>query len=279
MNNKTREQQRLPLQEGEPVLIIEDRGRKHLLHLKSGYQSHHGRTGQIAHDDLIGKPPGLNCTAENGRQFLCLRPTLEEFILHKLTRQTQIIYPRDASIIATKGNLYCGARVLESGMGSGAFSLVARSLLGPDGLLVSYERRSEFIDLATDNIRMYEKIHGALPTPHEIEFRDIYEGIDHKDLDTIVLDLPEPNNVVQAASQALRVNGVLIAWLPTALQGFSFCRDLQNNPDWGRISTIETLVRSWRVGPQSIRPADRIVGQTGFLVSARRVAPTSVRHS
>ena len=126
---------------------------------------------------------------------------------------------------------------------------------------------------------MYEKIHGALPTPHEIEFRDIYEGIDHKDLDTIVLDLPEPNNVVQAASQALRVNGVLIAWLPTALQVFSFCRDLQNNPDWGRISTIETLVRSWRVRPKSIRPADRMVGHTGFLVSARRVAPTSVRHS
>ena len=275
-HNQQRQQQRMPFREGEPVLIVEDRGRKHVLHLKAGHKSHHGRTGQISHDDLIGKPPGLNCTTEDGRQFLCLRPTREEFILHKLVRHTQIIYPRDAGIIANEGNLFSGARVLESGMGSGSLSIIVRSTLGPEGLLISYERRPEFAELAGQNIQAFEETYGPLPTPHEVEVRDIYDGIDQEDLDTILLDLPEPERAVQAAAGALRVNGVLISWLPTALQVFSLCRHLQESPEWARVSTIETLVRPWQVGPRSVRPADRMVGHTGFLVSARRVEPTPV---
>ena len=276
--SEQRRLQRLPLQEGEPVLIVDDKGRQHLLHLQAGYKSHHGRTGRIAHDDLIGKPPGLQCVTDQEKQFVCLRLTREDFILQKLKRHTQILYPKDLGMILMQGNIFSSSRVLEAGLGSASAAIVLRSMLGPEGELISYERREEFIEPAKSMLDLYSRLYGPLLARHRIEVRDVYEGIAETDLDTVLLDVPEPARALDAAAAALRINGVLVCWLPTALQVFELVRSLQTSEQWGRVRSSETLLRPWRVGPRSILPAQRMVGHTGFLISARRVEKIEIRN-
>ncbi len=277
--SEQRRLQRIPFQNGEPVLIVDDRGRQHLLHLQAGYKSHHGRTGKIAHDDIIGKPPGLKCVTDQKKEYVCLRLTQEEFILQKLKRHTQIMYPKDMGMILMQGNIFSGARVLEAGLGSASLAIVLRSLLGPDGTLISYERRQEFVEPAESTLALFSRLYGDTLAVHRIEVRDVYEGIEETDLDTVLLDVPEPHQAMEAVASALRINGVLVCWLPTALQVFELVRALQTSDQWARVRTSETLLRPWSVGPRSIRPAQRMVGHTGFLISARRVKKIQIHNT
>ncbi len=267
----TRTLQRQPLQAGETVLIIDHRGQQHLLRLQPGLKTHHGRTGKIAHDSIIGRPAGLSFLSGDGNEFICVRPTLEDFLLKGIKRHTQIIYPKDLGSILIQGDIYPGARVLEAGMGSGAVALLLRRFLGPDGELISYEKREDFAQLAAETFEYFQTQYGQFLCPHTVQIRDVYEGIDESDLDAILLDVPEPHHALAAAAQSVRPNGALLCWVPTALQVFACVRGLQESPDWARIRTTETLVRPWHVSTQSLRPAQRMVGHTGFLVYARRV--------
>ncbi|MFQ5739642.1 MAG: tRNA (adenine-N1)-methyltransferase [Acidobacteriota bacterium] len=263
--------ERTPFRAGEPVLIVDERGKKHVVHLQTGFQSHHGRAGRVFHDSIIGRPPGLRFVTEKGEEILCLRPTLSEYVLKKLKRRTQIIYPKDLGALLVEGNIYPGARVLEAGIGSGSVALLLRRFLGPDGVLISYEKREEFVQLSRDTLEEFQALYGGSPAGHAIRLRDVYEGIEETDLDTVILDVPEPHRAVEAAAKALRPNGILLCWLPTALQVFSLVRELQECPNWASITTTESLLRPWVIGARSIRPAHRMVAHTGFLVSARRV--------
>ena len=256
----------------ERVIVVDDKGRTHLLRLQPGLVTHQGRAGWIAHDQLIGRPPGLLITSSRGLQYLVMRPSLDDYLLRILRRHTQIVYPKDLGTLMIEGNLFPGARVLECGMGSAACTLGFLRFLGADGELISYERREDFARLAQKTLDEFGREHGTLTAAHRVEIRDIYEtGIDERDLDLILLDLPEPHRVLDAASPALKVNGILLCWLPTVLQVFELVRELQESPHWARVRTTETLVRSWHVAKTSIRPAQRMVGHTGFLISARRI--------
>ncbi len=257
-------------------MIIDSHGKEHVVRLSAGARSHHGRTGLVSHDTILGRQPGLRIVTDDGRRFLCLRPTLEDYILKVLKRRTQIIYPKDLGSLLIEANIYPGARVLEAGIGSAAATLVLRRWLGPEGRLVSCERREEFALHCRQTLDEFESLYGGILCNHEIKIGDVYDGIDEKDLDAILLDLPEPQNAEEAAAEALRINGVLLCWIPTALQVFELARALQTSPAWGRVQIRETLLRPWHVGVKSARPAHRMVGHTGFLVSGRRVEEIAV---
>lgn len=263
--------QRHILREGEPVLIVDVRGKEHVLHLRSGLKTHHGRAGVIFHDWLIGKPPGVRITTDKGDQFVCVRPNLDDYILKRLRRHTQIIYPKDLGTLLVEGNIFPGARVLEAGLGSGAAALTFLRFLGSSGRLYSYEMRDEFVEKSRETIQEFEELYGTFSTPHEIRIHDIYTGIEEKDLDSILLDIPEPHRVLDSAATSLRPNGVLLSWLPTALQVYELVGDLKKSPFWAQIKTTESLVRPWYVGAKSIRPEQQMVGHTGFLTTARHV--------
>ena len=270
------ELQRTPLRAGEPVLIIDDRNRQHVLRLQAGYSSHHGRAGLIAHDRIIGCPPGLSYSTSTGRRFSVVRPSLENYLLKVIKRHTQILYPKDLGNIVVQGNLFSSARVLEAGLGSASAALLLLRLLGEQGELISYERNPEFAELARRTLEEFDRFYGSALARHRIVVGDIYEGIPEKDLDTILLDVAEPQSAQAAAAQALRPNGTLLCWLPTVLQVFVLVRVLQQNPEWAEIQVTETLMRPWRVAPTSVRPAHKMVGHTGFLISARRVVQRSL---
>ncbi len=253
-----------PLTVGDKVLLIDPKGRRYLVTLKVGGEFHsHG--GYIPHDELIGRSEGTTVKATKGLAYTALRPTLGDFVL-KMPRGAQVIYPKDIAPILMLADVYPGARVLESGVGSGALSL---GLLRAGADVVGYELREDFAARATQNVVAFSG-EGVLER-YRVEIRDCYEGIDETALDRIVLDLPEPWQVVKHAERALSPGGILVAYTPTIVQAAQLRESLADRP-FLQTSTIEVLHRSWHIDGQSVRPDHRMVAHTGFLTSARLLA-------
>ena len=250
-----------PLQVGEKVLLIDNKARRYLITLAEGAEFH-SHTGLVAHADLIGAEEGSTFKSSRGSRFVAFRPTLSDFVL-KMPRGAQVIYPKDLGPILLLADIFPGARVLESGVGSGALSM---TMLRAGADIVGYELREEFAERAQANVRGFLGIDAA--ARYRVELRDCYEGIDETDLDRIVLDLPEPWQVVEPATRALRAGGIFVAYTPTILQA----AHLRVTLEAGRFTmaeTIEVLHRSWHIEGQSVRPDHRMVAHTGFLTSAR----------
>src|ERR1043166_1078878 len=140
------------LQDGEQVLLIDQRGKRHLIFLRKGDTFHSDR-GFIVHDGIIGQPDGSWHRSSKGMRYLALRPTLAEYVLD-MPRGAQVIYPKDLAILVFWADIFPGARVLEAGMGSGALTLALLRAVGPGGKVVSYEQREDFCRRALANIQM-----------------------------------------------------------------------------------------------------------------------------
>ena len=250
---------------GDRVLLVDNKGRRHLVMLEAGGQFH-THAGIVAHDDLIDHDDGTTVRTSRGSRLVAVRPTLAEYVL-EMPRGAQVIYPKDIGPILVLADVFPGARILESGVGSGALTTALLRAIGPTGHLTGYEIRDDFAQRAIANV------HGFLgdDVPLEVAVRDVYEGIDERELDRIMLDLPEPWRVVKHALGALRPGGILLAYLPTILQVGRLREELANAP-FGMVETLEILQRGWHVEGQSIRPDHRMVAHTGFLTHARLLA-------
>ena len=259
------------LSNGERVHLVDKKGRQYALTLKAGdlYQlSGH----KIAHDDLIGKPDGSLVTLTGGKQMLVLRPTFGDYVL-KMPRGAQVLYPKDLALIPMWADVYPGARVFEAGTGSGALTMTLLRAAGPRGLVVTYEAREDFARTAMTNIERYMG-----PVPNLIPLRrNVYEGIDLLDdrvpFDRLVLDLPEPWQVVQHAAEVLRSGGIYLSFVPTIPQVVQTVDALERAAVFGMIHTFETLLRTWSIQGRSVRPDHRLVAHSGFITMARKVEP------
>ena len=250
---------------GDRVLLVDNKKRRHLVTLEVGGQFH-THAGVVAHDDLIGRPDGTTVHTTRNARLVAVRPTLAEYVL-EMPRGAQVIYPKDLGPILVLADVFPGARILESGVGSGALTTALLRAIGPSGHVTGYEIRDDFAKRALSNV------HGFLGTdvPLSVEVRDVYEGIEERELDRIMLDLPEPWRVVKHALEALRPGGILLAYLPTILQVGRLREELANAP-FGMVETLEVLQRTWHVEGQSIRPDHRMVAHTGFLTHGRLLA-------
>jgi tRNA (adenine57-N1/adenine58-N1)-methyltransferase catalytic subunit len=254
-----------PFAAGERVLLIDPKERRYLLSLVAG-ATFHTHAGVLAHDDIIGATEGSTVAGSTGRSFLALRPTLSDVVL-KMPRGAQVIYPKDLGAILIAADIGPGQRVLEAGVGSGALSM---TVLRAGASVVGYELREDFAARARSNV---EATLGA-GTPYRVEIRDVTEGIDESGLDRVLLDMPEPNKVVHAAAAALRPGGILLAYLPTINQTALLHQALaEEGVPFGLAETQEIIRRTWHVEARSVRPDHRMVGHTGFLTTARRLAP------
>jgi tRNA (adenine57-N1/adenine58-N1)-methyltransferase len=250
-----------PFREGEHVLLVDAKRRRYLVRLEAGMEFH-SHTGVLAHDSVIGAPEGSRFRTTHGQTFTAIRPTLAEFVL-KMPRGAQVIYPKDLGPIVMLADVFPGARVLESGVGSGALSM---TLLRAGADVVGYELREDFASRARKNVETF--LGPDILDRYRVAVRDCYAGIDEVGLDRIVLDLPEPWQVVKHAERALHTGGILVAYTPTILQA-SQLREALAGTTFGMAETIEVLNRSWHIEGQSVRPDHRMVAHTGFLTSAR----------
>ena len=250
-----------PFAEGEQVLLIDTKKRRYLITLTVG-KEFHSHSGTVGHDAVIGAEEGTTFRSSHGMHYTVIRPTLSEFVL-KMPRGAQVIYPKDLGPILMLADIFPGARVLESGIGSGALSM---AMLRAGADIVGYEVREDFAARAVKNVGGF--LGEEVLSRYRVEIRDTYEGILETGLDRIVLDLPEPWQVVKHAVVALRPGGILVSYLPTIIQ-VSQLREALADSRFDMAESLEVLQRTWHVEGPSVRPDHRMVAHTGFLTHAR----------
>jgi len=249
---------------GDLVLLVDHKKRRYLVTLEEGreFQSH---AGVLGHELIVGREEGAEVSTTKGQRFRAFRPTLTDFVL-SMPRGAQVIYPKDLGPLLLLADIGPGVRVLESGVGSGALSM---TMLRAGAEIVGYELRPDFAARATKNVRAF--LGAEALDRYQVELRDCYDGIDEINVDRVVLDLPEPWQVVPHAQGALRRGGIIVSYSPSITQVMRFTEALQR-ASFAEISTTEVLNRTWHLDGPAVRPDHRMVAHTGFLTRARLLA-------
>lgn len=265
-----------PFAVGDRVQLTDAKGRHYTMLLSPGGEFHTHR-GAIAHDAVIGQPEGSVVKSTNGDPFLVLRPLLVDYVM-SMPRGAQLIYPKDAAQIVHEGDIFPGARVLEAGAGSGALTCSLLRAVGPHGRVISYEVRADHAEHARRNV---ETFFGGVPDNWRLVLNDVGEaGADAEladgSVDRVVLDMLAPWEVLDTVARVLVAGGVLIVYLATVTQLSKTVEALRDQQCWTEPRSWETLQRGWNVVGLAVRPQHNMRGHTGFLVSARRLAPGTV---
>jgi tRNA (adenine57-N1/adenine58-N1)-methyltransferase catalytic subunit len=258
---------------GEQVQLTDPKGRSHLVSLQPG-RAFHTHQGSLAHDDLIGGQDGSVVTSSGGTAYVALRPLLADFTL-AMRRGAAVVYPKDAAQILALADIFPGARVLEAGAGSGALSCWLLRAIGEAGLLVSYERRADFAEIARGNADRYfgaphpawQLSVGELPAGRAVE-----AGPPGERFDRVVLDMLAPWEYVGTAALSLAGGGLICCYVASTTQLSRVVEALREQGSFAEPAASESLVRGWHVDGLAVRPEHRMVGHTGFLVTARRLA-------
>jgi len=254
------------LRDGDPVLLVDRRGRRYLKRLRAGHRLTI-RSSVLVCDRLIGQPEGVRIGGGRDEEFLAFRPGYAE-VVPLLERSAEPIFAKDAGLVLMRGDIRPGQTVIEIGAGCGALAMALLRGVGPGGQLVTYEIREDFAAEARRNVCLYE----GEPDNWVIRVRDASTGLDETDVDRIVIDVPDIPSVLPAAAAALRDGGIVVAYAPTVLQVRDVHDAMRTGGAFVLAETWEVLERSWHVEPPSIRPDHRMVAHTGFLTVARRLA-------
>jgi tRNA (adenine57-N1/adenine58-N1)-methyltransferase len=246
------------------LLVGRDR-KSFIVRLEPGAQLHTHR-GVVGHDDLIGNPWGMQVSSHLGYPFLFLRPSTDDLV-RDLKRTTQIVYPKDAGYILMKMRIAPGCRVVEAGTGSGGLGLVFAQAVSPTGHVYSYEVRPEMQALARENLARL-----GLTEFVAFKLRDVADGFDERDADALFLDLPNPWDYLAQAHEALAGGGFFGCILPTTNQVSRLIGALEQ-AHFGFIEVEELLLRPYKAVPARLRPMDRMVAHTGYLIFARALIP------
>jgi len=250
---------------GDLALLVGLRHKHFIFPLIPGGEFHTHR-GILYHDDLIGKPWGSQVFSHQGSPFFLLQPSLADLLVD-LKRSTQIMYPKDIGFILTSMSVGPGQTILEAGTGSGSMTVALAYAVGPHGHVVTYERRPEFQTLARKNLE-------RLGLAERVEFKlgDIAEGFTETDVDAIFLDLPNPWDYIRQARLALKPGGFFSNLVPTFNQVEKLLYALRRE-NLAFIEVCELIMRYYKAEPTRLRPTDRMVAHTGYLIFARRIEP------
>jgi len=256
-----------PLKPGDLVQLTDTKGRHHTFPLTPGKQFHTHK-GFFDHDALIGQPEGTVVRSTGGMDYLALRPLLADYVL-SMPRGAAVVYPKDSAQIVAMADLYPGARVLEAGVGSGALTCSLLRAVGDGGQVYSYERREDFATIAANNVQTF--FGGAHPA-WTLTVGDLVSTLRPDEVDRVVLDMLAPWDCVDAVSKVLVPGGVLICYVATTTQLSRTVETIREHGRFAEPAPFETMLRSWHVEGLAVRPDHRMVGHTGFLVTARRIA-------
>ena len=252
---------------GELALLLDRKSRRYMVTLNEG-ETFHSHLGRLQHDQLIGESVGGWYRTDRGHTLLAVRPTLGDYV-RQMPRGPQIIYPKDLGNIVSFADIFPGATVIEGGLGSGALTAALLRAVGPEGRVITYEIDEAVLPKAMRNISRVVSNTANL----EVKIGDIYEGIEERNVDRVVLDVPEPWQVVETIADALVMGGVMLSFLPTILQVHRLGGALEQDGRFQLVESMETLLRTWHVTERSVRPDHRMVAHSGFLTTAVRCAP------
>jgi tRNA (adenine57-N1/adenine58-N1)-methyltransferase len=268
---------------GDQVQLTDPKGRQHRLVLTPGKVFHTHR-GAVAHDDLLGQPEGSLVTSSGGTAYIALRPLLADYTV-SMARGAAVVYPKDAAQVVAMADIFPGAAVVEAGAGSGALSCWLLRAVGEEGVLISFERRPDFAEIARENVERYfggphpawRLVTGDLPGdgavpgpggPGDTMLADL--GL--ADIDRLVLDMLAPWEHVAVAAAMLIPGGLVCCYVATTTQLARTVAALREQGRFTEPQAWETLQRGWHVDGLAVRPEHRMIGHTGFLITARRLA-------
>jgi len=243
------------------VLLLGKDGKRFIVRLSPG-ESLHTHRGFIKHDDMLGQPFGAQLTSHLGYPFYLLRPSIHDLIMN-VKRESQIIYPKESGYVLLKMNILPGSRVIEAGTGSGAMTIALARGVMPSGRVYSYDRRQDMIDLATRNLSRV----GVLDLV-DLKCQGIAEGFDEKEVDALFMDVREPQLYVGRVKEALAPGSYFGALVPTTNQVSALLEELELR-GFVDLEVSEMLLRHYKTVAARLRPEDRMVAHTGYLVFAR----------
>lgn len=248
---------------GDMVQLV---GRDHkyrLVRLEAGAELHTHR-GLLKHDDMIGKPWGARVDSHIGRPFYLLPPSLHD-VLRDTKRSSQIIYPKDIGYILLKLSIAPGITVIEAGTGSGALTTALATAVGPQGRVISYDTRADMQSLARKNLEQM-----GLEGRVEFRLQDISGGFLETDIPSLFLDVPVPHEYIGQVRAALRPGGFFGSIVPTTNQVSLLLSALERD-EFEFVEVSELSLRYYKPVPERLRPTDRMVAHTGYLIFARPV--------
>jgi tRNA (adenine57-N1/adenine58-N1)-methyltransferase len=248
--------------EGEKALFIDSKKRRYLvtLNVEGEFHSH---SGFVVHTNIIGQKPGIVAETTKGAKYIVLRPTLEDFVI-EMPRGAQVIYPKDLAPMCMLGDIYPGARVFETGIGSGALSM---TMLRWGAHITGLELREDFLNRAVNNVKSF--LGEEALSRYEVSLGDSYEDCPEGDFDRVMLDLPEPWRVTPTAEKILVPGGLMVAYTPSITQAVQVRESMGKG--WVDQRTLEVLHRTWHIEGMAVRPDHRMVAHTAFLTVARFV--------
>ncbi len=247
--------------EGQVALLIGSRGKRFMVLLRAG-GALHTHEGVICHDQILGYPWGRHVRTQLGRPFLVLEPSTHDLILH-VRRQSQIIYPKEAGYILLKMSIHPGVRVVEAGSGSGGLTIAVARAVGPHGRVYSYESRPDMQQNAIRNVTqlgLHERV--------DFKLRDIAGGFDESDVDALFLDVRTPWEYLEPARRALKPGGFFGSLVPTTNQVSQLIAGLEAHHFFD-VEVEEILLRAYKPVADRLRPADTMIGHTGYVIFAR----------
>jgi len=253
---------------GDRVQLTDAKGKLYSITLTKGSEWHTHK-GMLKHDDLVGIPEGSIVATNQDLKFQVFRPLLADYVL-SMPRGATIVYPKDAAMILGVADIKPGIRVLEAGVGSGALSISLLRAIGEEGMLHSVEIREDFAEISEKNVSSY---FGGKPANWNLTIGALQDQTYEADFDRVVLDMLSPWECLDVASKALVPGGVFMAYVATTTQLSKIAEAIKESGNFTEPESSETIVRGWHHEGLAVRPQHRMIGHTGFLIFARRMAP------
>ncbi len=223
--------------------------------------------GVVNLENVIGVEYGSKIKTSLGHEIIITKPRIEDIMFEKYERPTQVIYPKDAAYIILKSGISSGSIVVESGCGSGFMTTFLAYYVKPNGKVISYECRREFIEIAKRNLSMV-----GLEKYVEFKERDVIkDGFDLPDnyVDAVVLDMGRPWDVMNEAYRILKHGCTLTIYVPSILQVEKVLRK-NREVRFIDVEVVEIGLRKWKPNPDELRPETWMIAHTGFLIFLRK---------
>ena len=238
-------------------ILISNQGRKFLVRDTS--KDMHTQFGYFKKEDLKSKNGRIK--TNTGKEFSVFNAYFID-LYRKIKRGAQIIPLKDIGLIVSETGVNNKSKVVDAGAGSGALACFLANIAKE---VVTYEIREDFIEIVKNNIRFLNLKNV------KIKNKNIYDGIDEKNVDLIVLDLPEPWKALESAESSLKAGGFLVSYSPTIPQVMDFVNEIRKNENFAYLKTSEIIEREWEVEERKVRPRSQAIGHSGFISFVRRI--------
>ena len=222
-------------------------------------KDYHTKYGFFKKEDLRKNSGAMK--TNTGKEFSIFNPFFID-LYRKIKRDAQIIPLKDIGLILAETGINNKSKIVDAGSGSGALCCFLANIAKE---VITYEIREDFIEIVNYNIKFLNLKN------IRIKNKNIYDGIDEKNVDVIVLDLPEPWKAIDAAKKALKSGGFLVSYSPTIPQTQDFINKINNDKNFVHVKTSEIIERNWEIDERKVRPKSQQIGHSGFVSFVRKI--------